>query len=86
MVGPLEHFRRARARHVIKSRIGQRQKKAVVLKGQLQKLYDTTDINESQRRVIVALHLEYTEKQRKTMEKYIQKEIDIIEDLGGKYN
>lgn len=84
-MGIITHLKKAKARAIIKSKINQRQKKAVLLKARLQRLYDTADINETQRKAIVALHLEYTTKQREVMEKYLQKEINIIEDLGGKY-
>ncbi len=63
----------------------QNQKKSVILKSKLQRYYEKEGINEKQRQEINRLRVEYTAKQRELLEKYMQFEISVIEDLGGKY-
>lgn len=74
----------------MKSYMKHRQAKAVMLKEKLRLLYVQIDkgeiaLNEQQRVAMNDLHVEHMTKARELGEEYMQKEIDIIMDLGGKY-
>ncbi len=79
------HLRKARAAGIRKSMLKARQKNAITLKNKLASLYKDVAINNIQREEIARLRVEHTVKARELGEKYMKKEIDIIEDLENKY-
>ena len=81
----LRHLRNARNAGIRKSMLKHRQKKANVLKAKLALLYKEAGINQKQRDAIARLRVEHTVKARELAEEYMQKEIEIIEDLGNKF-
>ena len=84
------HFKKAKFRADLNSQINQRQDNAKRLLAYLQNLYAKIDngkihITKTQKIEINRLRVECQEKQREMSERYMQKEIDTIEDLAGKY-
>lgn len=69
----------------IRKSVEGKQEKAKKLLEKLKWLYDSVGINQAKRDAINLLHVQYTRKQRETMEEFTQKEIDIIEDKGNHY-
>lgn len=69
----------------INKSIKNRQEKSILLKAKLSNLYKTLPTNQLQIQAINQLQAEFMTKQRELAEEYMQKEINIIEDLGGKY-
>ena len=79
------HLRKARNAGIRKSMLKHRQKKANILKAKLAVLYREAAINNIQREAIAKLRVKHTQEARELAEKYMEKEIEIIEDLGNKY-
>ncbi len=81
----IRHLQKARAAGIRKSMLKNRQNRATTLKNKLATLYKEAGINNLQREEINRLRVEHTSKARELAEKYMEKEIKIIEDLGGNY-
>lgn len=78
-------FRSGGKAAAIQKSIMNRQQKSVLLKARYAKLQNEMQPNALQRKAIDQIRVEYTTRQRELMEEYLQKEIDILEDLGNKY-
>ena len=79
------HYKNARNAANTKARIRNLQSNALKLQNKLMMLYKTVDINDLQKIDINLLHVELQKEQRELAEKYMEKEIKIIEDLAAKY-
>lgn len=81
----VSHLRKARRAGIRKQMLKSRQSNAKTLMNKLATLYKEATINDVQKEEIARLRVEQTTKTRELAEKYMEKEIKIIEDLGGKY-
>ena len=84
-MGIFSHLRKAQHSAKISSMVKARMTNFDKLKKRITLLYEDVQITPTQKSEIDRLRLEYSTKSRQMLEVYMAKEIDVLEDLKGKY-
>lgn len=84
-MGFFRHIQEMNQRNKINQMMKSRMTNFEKLKNCLAKLYEEVQITPMQKSEIDRLRLEYATKSRQLLEIYMEKEINVLEDLGNKW-
>ena len=84
-MGLFTHLRKAQHSAKISSMMKARMTNFEKLKKRLALLYEDVQITPNQKSEIDRLRLEYSTKSRQMLEVYMEKEVNVLEDLKGEY-